>query len=49
MNSFFMSPWTSPLLSVLRIVSAYLFLLHGTPSCSRCRMWRCSTTCRSSR
>ena len=30
MNSFFMSSWTSPLLSVLRIVSAYLFLLHGT-------------------
>ena len=30
MNPFFMSRWTPQLLSVLRIVSAYLFLLHGT-------------------
>ena len=30
MRSFFMSSWTSQLLAVLRIVTAYLFLLHGS-------------------
>jgi putative oxidoreductase len=29
-NTFFMSRWTPQLLSVLRIVTAYLFLLHGS-------------------
>ena len=41
------SRFAPDLLSLLRIVAAYCFLLFGsTPSCSVCRTSRCSTTSR---
>ena len=45
----FLSPWRPQLLAVLRIVTAYLFVLHGSAKLLGVPMWRRSITCRSTR